>query len=258
MSGPFHFLDLPPELRLMVYENISIDTRYYVFGGPKIWPDHPPWSVTLIRRTLPLDILVTSRLVHAEALEIFDARIRELERTPIRLIMGYYDLRRMMELTAVLGRWPTPFLVPCQKLLAHMRTLSGAQYRIEIVLLSTDTEAIMARWLLDALYDLCWVVFKTCGSVVILHSGILPSFDTRATLDVWRERRKYYADLCRLRRLDEEVMDVKELDPAEWAVVNDEISMYPPEVTEFADALRSTRELECEWRKMTLGARHRD
>jgi hypothetical protein len=65
---PFHFLDLPAELRCMVYENLDAETRFYTI---KIL-DHPkssePCTVSIAIKSFSSYILTTCRLIHDEAL----------------------------------------------------------------------------------------------------------------------------------------------------------------------------------------------
>jgi len=80
----------------MVYDNLKIETRRHVLEltkAPelKYWRlrDVTDWSITLVRKSLPVAILTTCRLIRQEAIKYIDPRLRELEREPVRFILGY-------------------------------------------------------------------------------------------------------------------------------------------------------------------------
>jgi hypothetical protein len=230
MSNPFRFLDLPPELRLMMYENISMSIHYYVFGGPGIWAANPPCTISLIRRTLQVSILTSSKSIYAEAQTIFDTKFRELERTPIRVLMNYVDLCVADHIRSYTKFWLGLLLVPCQKFLDYMATVSDATHCIEIVL-SPGTVPITRRTVILELRDLCRHIFSgdlAVRSVAVLHNGTLPVVEqdpTKATLATWKAARTGNAVTHPPTRREEELMEVTELSSAEWAALHDEISV---------------------------------
>jgi hypothetical protein len=83
----FRFLDLPCELRYMVYERIQFDTRRYELEDPQCQhtcmpADDRPLMV-LVSKTLPTAILASCRLINAEAKRFLApklALLRESER----------------------------------------------------------------------------------------------------------------------------------------------------------------------------------
>lgn len=92
----FGFLDLPAELRCMLYDNLQIETRRHVLKMTqalevKHWTlrDVTDWSMTLFRKSLAVAILATCRLIQHEAIEYLRPRLRVLEREPVRFILGY-------------------------------------------------------------------------------------------------------------------------------------------------------------------------
>jgi hypothetical protein len=75
---PFRFLDLPSELRLMVYERISINVTHMVLQDLTYGPFA---SINLLSRTLPVALLATCRLVHTEASPVLQPKIALLRDT---------------------------------------------------------------------------------------------------------------------------------------------------------------------------------
>jgi hypothetical protein len=81
-TEPFRFLDLPAELRLMVYEAIPNTTRRQTFEHVE---DGQTLSVTLTKRCLLVSLLATSKYIHREAKQIIGKKLRQLELEPIRV-----------------------------------------------------------------------------------------------------------------------------------------------------------------------------
>ncbi|KAF1950915.1 hypothetical protein CC80DRAFT_553835 [Byssothecium circinans] len=86
---PFRFMDLPPELRLMVYERLPREIKHVKIELPKYtvsWKDNP--YIVLIKKTVHTSILATCRLIHVEANRMVQNAIRNfiLEDTPKMII----------------------------------------------------------------------------------------------------------------------------------------------------------------------------
>jgi hypothetical protein len=58
-TQPFRFLDLPPELRYIVYEQIDSTTKHHTLES--INAPNNPSTVTLVHISLPVQILATCR-----------------------------------------------------------------------------------------------------------------------------------------------------------------------------------------------------
>ncbi|KAF2819155.1 hypothetical protein CC86DRAFT_255257, partial [Ophiobolus disseminans] len=97
------FLDLPPELRVMVYESFTLvswrRTLHQSNELADIWSITPgqPSSILLIRKSHPgIGLLTTCRLINTEAGPIFERSWPELEQQPARFIL---DLHAFWALT---------------------------------------------------------------------------------------------------------------------------------------------------------------
>jgi hypothetical protein len=95
----FRFLDLPAELRCIIYENIDFSSKKHVLTrsasgfDDKIWPPAPEGAtescITFITPTLSVGILATCRLIHQEAKPIIAHTIEALKMLPLRYIVDW-------------------------------------------------------------------------------------------------------------------------------------------------------------------------
>ncbi|KAF2005484.1 hypothetical protein P154DRAFT_530685 [Amniculicola lignicola CBS 123094] len=83
----FPFLDLPKELRLMVYEAVPIVEQECTLRNPNFY------IITLRVRELPVDILATCRFIYEEAKDILGSRLKKLHSAPPVLIFCYENPR---------------------------------------------------------------------------------------------------------------------------------------------------------------------
>ncbi|KAF2705113.1 hypothetical protein K504DRAFT_107493 [Pleomassaria siparia CBS 279.74] len=89
-SPPFRFLDLPKEIRLMVYEHLPLLLKHHKVLLPfNSSADEPMCEITLIVRCLPMGILRTCRTIFKEANTIMQKRawswVMEADK-PVRII----------------------------------------------------------------------------------------------------------------------------------------------------------------------------
>jgi hypothetical protein len=79
---PFRFLDLPAELRYMVYENLQVTTERQTVSLTE--PVHKcvrPDCITSVTKHLPVAILATCRLTRIEALPFLEPKLTVLRNT---------------------------------------------------------------------------------------------------------------------------------------------------------------------------------
>jgi hypothetical protein len=90
--APFRFLDLPAELRIMVYERLSPVTRHHSFSHPVADQDEErpkvrDSKVTLVVESVPTAILATCKLLHGEAKPYLKRIPERLQTEPMRLMI---------------------------------------------------------------------------------------------------------------------------------------------------------------------------
>ncbi|KAF1939325.1 hypothetical protein EJ02DRAFT_457082 [Clathrospora elynae] len=79
----FRFLDLPTELRLMVYEYLPVTTRHHVLQDPH---SNTPSTITLVAKSLSVALLAANRLISEEAKQILSKKLAFLKTEPLRFI----------------------------------------------------------------------------------------------------------------------------------------------------------------------------
>jgi hypothetical protein len=83
---PFRFLDLPPELRLMVYERLPVKQYQRSFNDQKFNPAH--YRLTIVERTISCAILRVCKLIHIEALPIIKTKLQAILSSPLRVVLN--------------------------------------------------------------------------------------------------------------------------------------------------------------------------
>ncbi|KAF2254010.1 hypothetical protein BU26DRAFT_233883 [Trematosphaeria pertusa] len=96
-SQPFRFLDLPTELRFMVYEQIPINIQHTVLELSRLLRrrQHPESTreptVTLVSYSASLPLLQTCRTIQSEATPFLERKVEALGEEPIRFIVDLDD-----------------------------------------------------------------------------------------------------------------------------------------------------------------------
>ena len=96
-NQPFRFLDLPPELRNMVYANLQVVTRHYTIEPYGMSIIHPRPTATLVYKSLPVSIFAVCWQVGSEAYSLLKPKLEYLANEPMRLIVQGEALPFMLE-----------------------------------------------------------------------------------------------------------------------------------------------------------------
>ncbi|KAF2028448.1 hypothetical protein EK21DRAFT_20903, partial [Setomelanomma holmii] len=81
-TQPFCFLDLPAELRCIVYEHIDISIHRQVVSSESV--SGKASQIVLIRRCLPVSLLAACKLINHESMAVFTTKLREMQNDPLR------------------------------------------------------------------------------------------------------------------------------------------------------------------------------
>ncbi|KAH8724740.1 hypothetical protein GQ44DRAFT_772784 [Phaeosphaeriaceae sp. PMI808] len=131
-TAPFRFLDLPKELRLMIYERIPITTKHHTMPNFKDMvrleprqerPGESTSRITIVTKSFPLvGILSTCRCIHNEAKAFLHDTIRLLKADPLCIIVDmpqksymfkYYMCKIIDEIRRGRMLSPTSPFIPC-------------------------------------------------------------------------------------------------------------------------------------------------
>jgi hypothetical protein len=88
---PFRFLDLPKEIRLMIYERLPTQTKHYLAFAVMIptarltIPELKLKTSVVLRESITTDILRVSRQIHEEAIGIMNLKLDAIRSKPLRV-----------------------------------------------------------------------------------------------------------------------------------------------------------------------------
>ncbi|ORY19135.1 hypothetical protein BCR34DRAFT_206652 [Clohesyomyces aquaticus] len=92
-TGPFRLMDLPKELRLIVYENIPITTKHETLACRyhRRMPSEFA-TYTLVVRSIETSILATCHHIHNEAVSVIQIKLRRILMHPAMMIVDRTSL----------------------------------------------------------------------------------------------------------------------------------------------------------------------
>jgi hypothetical protein len=101
-TQPFRFLDLPTELRFIVYEQIDFTTKHHTLESTNA-PDNSS-NITFVRKSLPVQILATCQLINNEAKTFLRPKLAELQSQPMRFLVDCASAKALVDLNSPLVR----------------------------------------------------------------------------------------------------------------------------------------------------------
>ena len=87
----FQFLDFPPEIRVLVYRQITVETRHYKIQPRGLYSDS---HCTLVVKHLDMSILATCRLIHDECEPVLRALFPSVRKNGVYHIVNLRGFRR--------------------------------------------------------------------------------------------------------------------------------------------------------------------
>ncbi|KAF2028447.1 hypothetical protein EK21DRAFT_113786 [Setomelanomma holmii] len=232
MSTFTRFLELPTELRVIIYERISTFASEYTARATVTvraldcgsMATFHSFSITSIQKKLPVALLATNSLVYSEARAIIKAKMRKFEPEmlePIRLIIDYRGQ------VASKGLEPREaieaVLAPRERLLQHTATLPRSCHQILIALPTGAPERVMSRFKYQLFNDLVDWTLATEASSKILGTGNtgVSGSTPRQYIDLMQRAMENRAEMRKRRRvgaceISGYVVDLENLVEKEW------------------------------------------
>jgi hypothetical protein len=171
----FRLLDLPAELRLMIYEQIDFTTTSRELGPEasalKSGASSPTTASTVYmsRKALDCSILATSRQVYLEAASIFAAKLQQLAENPVRFRLA----------------WSNVAVLICPKWENGIRTCFDTRHRFR-------PDALITKPLTSAFAKHCFLYLQHARQICPTATG---SHNIELTLTMDEDTRVNYRDI---------------------------------------------------------------
>ncbi|KAI4618494.1 hypothetical protein J4E80_005095 [Alternaria sp. BMP 0032] len=240
-TQPFRFLDLPAELRCMVYEAIDVATRKEKYN-PSIIRRKQDDAVSrrsgklvMYRRILPMSILATCRLVNREAAPIITRKAHMILKEPVRFYMnwtpeeatqhvlyGCFDTSFTTKRPGTAGfdsRWQ--FIENCRcylKAITHARPNDTTVSDVEVTIahLKLDHDRVKFNTIDFILRNIC-EASSVCMDMVLKEDprhnsridAAMPAQPGLTKMDNWRTMARRVSDVPGVR--------LRDMDDDEWA-----------------------------------------
>ncbi|KAF2637780.1 hypothetical protein P280DRAFT_367745, partial [Massarina eburnea CBS 473.64] len=106
----FRFLDLPTELRVMIYEFLPYQTIHHTLNIPTATTSNPnskkqdPTQITLVSKGIPVQLLATCKKIRNEAQKYLEPKLSQLKTQTPRIIVDAQDISCLCDNDGILSR----------------------------------------------------------------------------------------------------------------------------------------------------------
>ena len=239
-QNSFRFLDLPTELRLTVYERLTPTTLRHKIERRNEIPtddDSTGSSFILSRKSFPVALLRTCKVINREASSIVAKKLRQLEREPIRIIAELATFNKVFNGRQIILDHVDDFLEPFVCFFgvafAHIlqaRHLSDSGSHIEVALTNSDHRpsgmavclALIHAWLTIRQFQVSWTFF--CQG--LLPDAHLPSGAVFPAVLFWDAARATEITQEPLEHDKDSLMAVKELMEKDWIQLREDWDIW--------------------------------
>jgi hypothetical protein len=163
-ESPFRFMDLPLEIRLMVYERIPIHIKPHQFTNTTVSRNGATnsYSFAVIAKSVELPILTACRQVHTEASLILQRKMADILSTPPRLVIDILQSNKLYKCGGPLWHISRHLAERARKLNKSLGTVpylgtgsarGGARYQPESDPDHPKLACLVARWIQSLEYE---------------------------------------------------------------------------------------------------------